>query len=916
MRKSIASYIWMYCVLGLSQGLWAQLPPNFTIEQVSSNWFSVTGIQFDEAGHLWGWSKFGQVFIAKEDYAQPQLLLDISEEVVTYGDLGLLGFALHPNFSENGYIYLLYIVDPHYFHHFGTDSYDPTKSETHQATIGRLTRYTVDRSTDEWFIDPDSRKVLMGAQGGPPGRAFAMLFDSHGVGSLVFGADGSLLVSCGDGAAYKGIDAGAFGEKTGSFRAQALQAGIIRPDQDIGTFRSQYLHSPNGKILRLDPETGAGYPSNPFYQEEDPFSTASRVWALGFRQPFRFALKPGTGDHDPSKGNPGTFILGEVGWAYWEELNVIDRGGKNYGWPIYGGMNPRWEFNRWASPTPNLRAADTASICDRDYFLFQDLLLEDTLFPRPFFPHPCNPNRAIPADIPQFIHQRPVISWSNKEHNPEEQGTHIPGFDSEGRAKIIRFEEKENPVKGETFTGACSVGGTFYTGDNFPPEYQLVYFHADYSGWIRQFIFGPSNELLEVKPFADTTKNIVSMVVNPKDGALYYIRYGFYSSLYKISYGGNALPKAKIKQDVQYGPSPLQVQFASHLSEDPDGDSLSIWWDFGDGEVSQQASPSHVFSTSDDQPSSFWVHLKVADQQGGIDSTRVLVSLNNTPPSVNIESPMEGLRYSRTDGGEHRFEALVTDTEHDATALTYEWQSFLHHNTHNHPNPVTESHSYTLSTLPLGCEDETYYYRISLTVTDAHGLSSSDEVLVPPDCGPSPAHFQTFHLSPTSGGISLKWGTLSESSCEYFEIAHRTDSGEFEVLTQVPGSLHSSQSLRYSYLHSNPSLGKNYYQIKAVNSYGTREGPDPQSALYFPQGNDFLVFPNPGNELLNVQVWDFVGPVSFRLYTPSGREVYADQWLPEPLVPQKMDTGLLPPGIYLYQIDNGQKVYHGKWLKP
>ena len=78
-------------------------------------------------------------------------------------------------------------------------------------------------------------------------------------------------------------------------------------------------------------------------------------------------------------------MLGEVGWAYWEELNVIDGGGKNYGWPIYGGMNARWQFNRWASPTPNLRAEDTASVCDNDYFLFQDLLLEDTLNPRPFF---------------------------------------------------------------------------------------------------------------------------------------------------------------------------------------------------------------------------------------------------------------------------------------------------------------------------------------------------------------------------------------------------------------------------------------------------------------------------------------------------------------------------------------------------
>ena len=294
MGKSLISLIGL-----LSMWVWvptvqAQLPENFSIDQVSDNWFSVTGIQFDEEGHLWGWSKFGQVLLAKEDYTQPQVVLDISEEVTTYGDLGLIGFTLHPNFSDNGHIYLLYMVDPHHFYHFGTTSYDPNKSETHQATIGRLTRYTVDLSTDTWTVDPASRKVLMGAQGEPPGQTFAMLFDSHGVGSLVFGADGSLLVSCGDGASYKGIDAGAYGEETGSFREQALEAGIIRPDQDIGTFKSQYLHSPNGKVLRINPDTGAGIPLQSLLRSKRPLRYHLPRLGPGFSA--TLSLCPATGN--------------------------------------------------------------------------------------------------------------------------------------------------------------------------------------------------------------------------------------------------------------------------------------------------------------------------------------------------------------------------------------------------------------------------------------------------------------------------------------------------------------------------------------------------------------------------------------------------------------------------------------------
>ena len=314
----------------------------------------------------------------------------------------------------------------------------------------------------------------------------------------------------------------------------------------------------------------------------------------------------------------------------------------------------------------------------------------------------------------------------------------------------------------------CSVGGTFYTGDNFPPEYQMVYFHADFSGWIRQFIFGPNQELLEVKPFADTTRNIVSMAVNPKDGALYYIRYGFYSSLYKISYGGNSQPVARIKKNVQYGPSPLAVEFASHLSTDSDGDSLLIQWDFGDGTVSQQASPRHVFNAPDDEPAAFQVKLTVVDQHGGIDSVEEWVSLNNTPPSVKIVGNGDSLLYSRTHARLKEFSAEVIDAEHPSASLTYEWQSFLHHNTHNHPNPIQEGENYTLSTLPLGCEEETYYYRVSLTVTDAHGLQQSDEIIVQPDCGGPPALFQNFSSTFTTDGIQINWNTTEENRCEFF----------------------------------------------------------------------------------------------------------------------------------------------------
>ena len=109
----------------------------------------------------------------------------------------MLGFALDPNFRMNGYIYMLYVVDRYYLFHFGDPNYDPNANEYNAATIGRLTRYTCRSSDGFRSVDPASRQILIGEtkQTGIP-----ICSDTHGVGSLVFGEDGTLLVSCGDGA--------------------------------------------------------------------------------------------------------------------------------------------------------------------------------------------------------------------------------------------------------------------------------------------------------------------------------------------------------------------------------------------------------------------------------------------------------------------------------------------------------------------------------------------------------------------------------------------------------------------------------------------------------------------------------------------------------------------------------------------
>jgi len=241
------------CCLAPSQ---AQLPNNFIRDAYITGLNQPVGVTFDGNGVMYIWEKGGVVRIVNNGVLRSTPLIDISEEVGNWRDHGLNGFALDPYYTQNGHIYLLYAVDRHHLMNFGTPNYDPNQDELFAATIGRITRYTVTNPNDpvNMTIDPNSRLVLVGAT---PSSGFPILFGTHGVGGLVFGDDGSLLATAGDGASTA-ADYG--GPMTASYSVQALADGIISTREDVGVYRSQLLSSLSGKMIRINPNTGEGYP--------------------------------------------------------------------------------------------------------------------------------------------------------------------------------------------------------------------------------------------------------------------------------------------------------------------------------------------------------------------------------------------------------------------------------------------------------------------------------------------------------------------------------------------------------------------------------------------------------------------------------------------------------------------------------
>ncbi len=364
-------------------------PAGFTLESWPGDWREVCGIVPVGDGRFVAWERGGVAWMVGPDgIASTEPLIDLSEEVGGWRDHGMLGLALPPDFLDTGHLYVLYVVDRHHLLHFGTQNYDPDVNEYNAATIGRIARYTATASSDRAVVDPATRRVLVGES---ISTGLPILHQSHAVGSLMVGDDGTLLCSMGDSGDYGSVDVG--GQVGGGWVTQALQDGIIGPRQDVGAFRAQLLDSMAGKVLRLDPETGDGVASNPWFDAGQPRSPRSRVWAVGLRNAYRMTLVRGSGSTNPDAADPGMIIYGDVGWSIREELGVIDEPGLNLGWPLFEGLDPQGGY--WNTDLDHPLALNPLGGGDcPTRFRFRDLLVEEGEVAS----NPCDPAWLAPSD--------------------------------------------------------------------------------------------------------------------------------------------------------------------------------------------------------------------------------------------------------------------------------------------------------------------------------------------------------------------------------------------------------------------------------------------------------------------------------------------------------------------------------------
>lgn len=605
-------------------------------------------------------------------------------DVYSHDEEGLQGVGVDPNFTENRFIYLYYAPP------LDTPAGDAPETGTAADFapfdgVNRLSRFVL--KADGTLDNASEKKVL----DIPASRGLCC----HVGGDIDFDAAGNLYLSTGD--------------DTNPFQSDGFTPIDERDGRNPAFDAQRSAGNTNdlrGKILRIKVNADGSYAipdGNLFAPGTD--KTRPEIYAMGFRNPFRFSVDKKTGilyvgDYGPDAGaaDPARGPAGQVEFA-----RVTAPG--NFGWPYCTGDNDAYVDYDFAT-----KASGAAFDCAA---------------PKNTSPHNTGLTDLPPAQ-PAWI--------------PYDDGS-VPEFGT----------GSESPMGGPVYHYDPALDSPV----KFPEAYDGDFFAGEFGRrWIKRISSDDNGTVQSVNDVPWTGTQIMDMAFGP-DGALYVLDYGLAwfggdenSALYRIENATDGYsPVAQAAASRTSGQAPLKVSLSSAGTADQDGDALTYSWDFGDGGKSTAANPTHTYRKN----GTYTATLTAKDPSGRTGSASVQIVVGNTAPKVTLELPKDGALFSFGDA--IPFKVKVTDPEDGTIDCSKVKVNFvLGHDSHGHPITSAEGCTGTLQTSADGGHDDdaNIFGVVDAEYTDGGGggqasLTTHDQSVA------QPRHRQAEHFGDSSG---------------------------------------------------------------------------------------------------------------------------------------------------------------------
>jgi len=586
-------------------------PPDSSFQKVTLNGApgEPVGLVVLPDGRVLHTARGGRVYLHDPATGFNRVIANIP--VYQHDEEGLQGLAVDAGFAENHWVYIYYSPP------LDTPTDDPATPDFNEGdaplsgTAAEFARFQGAMRLARFRLDADvlaldSEQVILEV---PVDRGICC----HVGGQIDFDAQGNLYLSTGD--------------DSNPFESDGFAPIDERTDRNPAFDAQRSSANTNdlrGKLLRIRVQDDGRYtiPEGNLFRPGTA-STRPEIYAMGLRNPFRYAVDRRRGvvylaDYSPDSPEPNP-ARGPAGQGKW----TIIREPGNYGWPYCATAELPYVDYDFESATSGESFDCAAPVND-------------------------SPRNTGLRELPRVV--QPEV-WYGATPSAE-----FPELDGPGVAPMA------GPAYQYDASSTSQIKWPQYF-DGVPIFYEwsrdaLFEFRLDASGNL-----GRITRLLPELALA----NPIDVEFGP-DGALYMLEYGDgynaenpEAKLSRLDFvRGNRTPIPVVGPPISYAAAPpFSVQLTSEGTNDPDGDAITLSWDFDQDGVIDSTEPNPTVTY--ERIGSFAPALHVVDAAGRKATAAARVVVGNTPPTVRFVEPVEGQPFAF--GQTLRFEIAVEDDQ-------------------------------------------------------------------------------------------------------------------------------------------------------------------------------------------------------------------------------------------------------------